>query len=189
VNTETWTGLRLNLVSGDPSIGRNCYSGDMDACHHVLGLKESADPIRDHFNAADRRRVVARDLKYIHVADRLEANRCVNDGDDAACLIALRRRAMQYEPGNTGHNESLVRLAMSMGGPGGYQRFLGTRGTPAQRLAAAAGVPVENVVMEWQRRIVETRLPSQDMSSGIAVSSLLWIFACGALALRSTRWR
>lgn len=189
VATATWTGVRMELLSSRATVGRRCYAGDIDACKLALALVPSSDPATEWFNAADRHRVVER---YANNAWRPVAGtwECLG-GQDSAC-VAMLRRYPNILPGTPIEGESritLVQLATTLGGTGSRERLLLTPGTPAQRIAIAAGVSTDSVTRLWLQRARDARVPSDDMSLGIAASSLVWILACGALALRSSRWR
>ena len=192
VNTVQWTNTRLVLVSSYSTVAHRCYSGDIPACSIGLRLTEVSDPVMEWYDDAGRRRVVSAWLESRRYDRRRpewdQAERC-GAGADAACIAALRQWRGLEDPVPPGERMILAKLAVQMGGPGAYERILSATGTPAQRLAAAAGVPIDSVLRVWQRRVHDTRLPSEDFSVTIAATSLAWILACGALSLRSSRWR
>ena len=84
---------------------------------------------------------------------------------------------------------TLFRTAMTLGGEGAFERMMQSSGTPAQRIATIAAVPADSVVTVWRGRLRGARNPSDAMNGSIAAMSLFWIAVCGALSLRSTRWR
>ncbi len=186
-STVAWTLRRLELISADAVVARRCYDGDLTACSIALELTPVADPITQFFDADGRRRLVERSEWAARQLDRPASDRCIA-GVDAACIANLREWS-RLEAVPREHRLALAKLAIQLGGPAGYERILTTSGTPAQRIASAAGLPIDTVLRMWQRKVRETTVPSQDMSLGIAAGSLIWILACGALSLRSSRWR
>lgn len=89
----------------------------------------------------------------------------------------------------TRYRVALVQLAIQLGGDGAVQRLFTSEGTPEQRIARIAGVPADSVVRAWHSRVRTVRLPSENLSAGMAVTSLGWIGLLGFLALRNSRWR
>jgi hypothetical protein len=60
---------------------------------------------------------------------------------------------------------------------------------PADVIALAAGMPVEDLVADWRRTIDRERsVPSRGIATGSA-TTLLWAGVAVAFALRSTRRR
>jgi hypothetical protein len=114
--------------------------------------------------------------------------RCL-DGNDEGCVIALRAAPSVHLQVAPGLRRSLAELALQMGGPGAFERLYLSRGTPAERLTQTAGAPVDSIVRLWHARVRDTRATSDAMTKEIAAMSLVWILMCGALSLRSSRWR
>jgi hypothetical protein len=84
---------------------------------------------------------------------------------------------------------SLVRYALKIGGPGAFDRFATTDGTASERIAAAAKIPTDSVIGRWRTALVESQGSPTAIDLETAISALCWAAACGALALRSSRWR
>ena len=186
VSTYAWTQLRLGLVSSATAVARRCYDGDLIACRMTLRLVPVLDAATELFDAAGRRRFVT---EGNYSPDAIEV--ACRDGDDAACLTAARQLVRRGNPISPTRLMVMTatQTALRIGGREAYERLIRSTGAPAQALADAAGVPLDSVLKVWQHNLRETRLPSQDISLGIAASSLLWIAVCGALSLRSSRWR
>lgn len=116
------------------------------------------------------------------------ARRCFQR-DLAACRSVLGLTFESEDDWHAGLRGALTRVALQMGGPRAYERLLTAGGSPPEQLAFTANAPLDSVISQWHARVRYARLPSQDMSSEIATMSLFWILVCGALSLRSTRWR
>jgi len=186
VSAYAWTQVRLELVSSSATVARRCYDGDMHACQLTLLLTPVKDRATEWFDSTGRHRYVSArtfDVSPVELA--------CQGGNDKACIAAIRN----YDWNRTSFPAtgvlitSVTQTAMRIGGHDALDRLLSSKGTPAVALEAAAGVPLDSVLRVWQRNARETRLPSQDVSLGIAGSSLLWILVCGALSLRSSKWR
>lgn len=185
-----WTNVRLALLSSPMTAGRRCYEGDLAACRAVLGLTTVEDPATMLLDSAGRHRLVTLWEKQSFRALPPEAVSC-GGGDDASCISVIRKLPLEMLhalPGSA-HRTSIVQTAISLGGQDATERLLITPGGPSQRIAAAAGVPIDSVIRVWQNQVSHARVGTDDMSVGIAASSLLWVVVFGALALRSSRWR
>ncbi|HEX7939917.1 MAG TPA: hypothetical protein VF483_13095 [Gemmatimonadaceae bacterium] len=185
--TTAWLGARLAVLSSPASIARRCYDGDLEACKVSLKLVSNGDPVMTWFDAASRRRFVT-SLRVVSGPNRELAEACVG-GSDTACINYMRRLEHLSDPIPPHVRTTLAAMAMQMGGRAGYERMLLATGTPLDRLAVAAGVPADSVLRAWVAKVRDSRLPSQDMTPGIAAASMGWILLCGLLSLRSTRWR
>ena len=189
VTTAHWASLRLDLVSASEAVVRRCYDGDIGACLTALELKPTKDPVAEWYDASGRRAYVERNDWAARQASREQSERCIA-GDDASCIAVMRIMFRRSQPRPALYNRiTLVQTAMALGGSGANGRLLNSTGQPSERLAAVARVPVDSVVRVWLDRTRSARIASDAMSLPIAVSSLAWILACGAMALRSSRWR
>lgn len=188
VSAFSWTQFRLDLVSSPSSAARACYEGNMVPCRKILGLTPTADPVLEWFDAAARRKVVERLGHDIRRIDYSGTDRCLA-GVDSACISVLQRSKQISPVALSGHRVALVQLALQMGGQESLARLLTAKGTPAERIADAAGVSADSVVRVWHGRVRNVRIPSDDMSLVIAAASLGWIGLLGALALRNSKWR
>lgn len=189
-SSQAWLQARIDLLSSYAIVSRHCYEGDLAACRVALGLTPSRDPVMDWLSAAERRQIVHQlDDRYWVRMDR-EAARICYGGSDSTCAALLHAsREFLPDPIATLRRSELFQLAMVSGGPGAMERALLTRGTPEQRLVAAARLPADSIVRRWLTLVRDVRKPSEDMSPIVAATSMGWILFCGALAYRSSRWR
>lgn len=189
--TSDWTAARVDLLSSQSSVGFRCYQGDIRACQLSLSLLPVSDTVMELFDAADRRRMVQNAPEWERRFTETATLEKCEAGVDSACAVVLRRPggAGLPDPVPTTHRLAVVQLATSLGGRGAYERLLLTDGTPAQRISAAAKIPIDSVMRIWVARARNARLGSEAMSLGIAASSVVWVLAFGALAMRGSRWR
>jgi hypothetical protein len=185
-----WAQQRLALVSSGTAVGQRCYRGDLVACRIALLLAPEADPVLTWHDSVTRRRLVRRHGALARRRDQNEERRCLA-GSDAACIAVLQQfpPSAFREPGASALRVGFLKHALAVGGPGAIERLLGVHTSPAGRLEAAARQPLDSVIGSWQARVKHTRAPSEDLTIGITMVSLLWTTAIGALALRSSRWR
>jgi hypothetical protein len=183
-----WTRARIDLLSSQAVVARRCYAGRVRDCRVALGITESADPAVEWYHAADRRKLVERLRRNDYGgSDPVATDACLA-GSDSACVSILRNLPLPT-PVSSNQRINIVRLAISLGGSGAMERLLLTPGAVDARIAAAARMPTDSVVQLWVARARSARTVSDDMSPGIAASSIGWILLCGALAFRSSRWR
>lgn len=180
-----WSRTRVALLSSF-AVGRRCYAGSIRDCRLALDITESVDPVVETLDASDRRKLV-QDLREENMWGRRGGEDCVR-GSDSACIAFLRVNHIRA-PISSSHRIDVVRLAMALGGPRSMERLLMTNGSVDDRIAAAAHMPTDAVLRRWVSRARDARKASDDMSLGIAASSLGWVLILGAMALRSSRWR
>ncbi len=88
-----------------------------------------------------------------------------------------------------GVRDGFVRQVLALGGDGAYGRLRATEGTIADRLEAAAGMPVDSVIVSWRSGLLDAVGRPTSTSLPIALGAVLWAVLFSGLALRSTRWR
>jgi len=190
VHTSEWARHRLLLVSSPTSVGLRCYQGDLPACKLVLGIEPPTDHTMQWYDSAARRRLVqSNGATARRISGR--ATEACERGSDSACVALMRQFPPSAFP-NPVHplvRLGLVRYALSVGGAGATLRLLADNRAPAERIAAAANVPLDAVLQQWQRRVRDTRIPSRDLSSGIVWLTIVWVAGLGLLSTRSSRWR
>jgi len=183
------------LVTSSRTVVRQCYEGDIDACTRALALAESRDPIRDWYDAVDRRQLVAEFNGWERAHASASYRQCVSAGADSACIAALRAMpdwlvANVMQPLSGGARVSAIQTAIELGGPEAYDRLLASPRRPMRdRLAAAAGVSTDSLLRVWRARILAARPESLAFRAKGAWAAVLWTVLLGFLALRSSRWR
>jgi hypothetical protein len=182
------------LTTASTDISRGCLAGDIRRCRQALGLAPVADPILEGHTATERRVLVEAKLDELRTpAKAAEYDRCVIDGDDEACIGRLRElppEQLTTTYSSPATHRSFARWAITQGGADAYSRL---RNSPSrrldERLAAAAGVPADSLVASWHAHVMTARPVTPATPPLTAIATLLWIGVCGALALRSSRWR
>jgi hypothetical protein len=182
-----WSSVRVQLVSAPASLARTCYDGDLAACKKMLGLTPTTDQLSEWYTPEDRRNVVRNTMVFRGGAPGTPAVKKCLEGSDADCNKVIRGHNLGW--GQGAGRSSLVRQALTMGGKGALERLVTTPGSPADRLSAAANAPIDNVVEAWRKNVHDVRVPSDTMSSGMALMSAAWILVFAGLSMRSPRWR
>lgn len=186
-----WTGVRIDLVTSSFAASRACYAGADTACALALGVAGESDPGVRWFSAAERQDRIRRMTLQLDSDNPQQYEQCVKFNTDAACtaLIHLLPPDDLFPPLGTFARQSLVTLALDVGGPDAFVRMRAAPDTRQAQLAAAAGMPVDSLVGLWRRRALQARTSNPSMNWGMALASLMWVATCGALSLRSSPWR
>ncbi len=189
--TAIWVGVRIDLVTSTFQASRQCYAGDIRECERALGVSDDRNPIADWFTASERQEIIYRDRYQLRRAKPQDFERCLAHNDDSACL-ALGALIPQHDvapPLGPASRQSLVGLAMAIGGPASYGRMIDAPEVLQAQLAAASGLPTDSLVARWRARVLTTKADNTTMTPGLALISLFWVATCGSLALGSSRWR
>ncbi len=183
----------MQLVSAPWTIVRRCYRGDIPSCTAALGLDAAVDPAVTRYVTPEERRRVVEGVEFLFQNGRgeLESQGC-RGGLDSLCTALLRQVSRSYltRPLDGEARQSLLRLALAIGGRDAYARVLDHPGLdPAERLALAAGVPLAQLVAQWRDSIFAARPRPITVSLAETAAGFAWIVGFAGLALRSTRWR
>ena len=191
--TERTTAY-AEVVTASTDISRRCMAGDLLGCRELLGLSPIADPLATGFTSAQRRALVAAHASQLRRYETARSfDRCVHQGDDAACTERLRELSTETilrSISSASLRRSFARAALRRGGPGAYQRLRESYSLPLDaRFAIAARTPADSLVMAWRADVLASRPSPASVTPATGLATLAWIAACGALALRSSRWR
>lgn len=183
----------LQLVAGPYTIAHECYHGDLHACAIALGLDSALTPATDWYRTPAERRAVVLGSEFLYQNGRTQPDldRC-RAGDDAACIALLGQTPLPNltRPLDTEARQSVLRVAVGLGGRAAYERALTHPDlAPAAALALAAGAPIDRVIAAWRDSVFAARPRPVSVNPVESVAGLLWIVGFAGLALRSTRWR
>jgi hypothetical protein len=190
-------GAYLDLVTSPSIVAARCFAGGIDACRQLLGIEPVADPWTELFDASGRRIWIARRLGWLRsttwpgYATRAGLfRRCVDEGEDAACLDLVREFPTPAFRGSARTSRSVVFVARSVGGDGTYTRLVADTTAPlGDRLAAAARMPLDSLLATWQQAVRAAEPVPTRVGRVTGWTSFLAVVLAGVLALRSTRWR
>jgi hypothetical protein len=179
------------LATWSAPIAQQCIAGELRGCRKVLGLTEADDPVVETMTAKRRHELVRSHSRALRVPGaEVEWDRCVRGHDDASCTRRLRTlSADQLRLSKLGQS-SLVHFALAQGGADAHARLRSTASLPLDaRLAAASGTSVDSLVMAWRTHVMSAQPSPLTLTPSAAVTAILYILGCGALAMRSSRWR
>lgn len=188
---DDWVGVRIDVVTSSFQASRDCYGGNLTSCERALGVVDERSPARSWYTPEERRDLVRKDGYALRRGQEDEFARCVaHDAADACTALAAQIPEDEVQaPLGTASRQSLIDLAMQLGGPGAYARMLAAPDDRGGKLTAAAAIPLDSLVARWRDKVVLTEAPQTTMTPGLALMSLVWVTTCGALALGSSRWR
>jgi hypothetical protein len=186
----------LDLVTSPSAAATACFEGDIRWCARVLRIETVDDPWTQLLDAADRRVWVANRMRWVVRGPQGEEHaarlrRCVDGRVDKACLDLLHVGWVEFPPLVSAQTmRSVVLVARDVGGEGAYTRLLADTTAPlGDRLAAAAGVPLDSLLHVWRARVGEAAPAGGPVGSIDGWASFALALLAGALSLRSTRWR
>jgi hypothetical protein len=183
-----WASMRLVMVSSASHLGRSCYLGDIRACRVFLELDAVIDPIRELYDAPGRRRRVSYEEGLARRYSAAATDRCLVGNDDA-CVSVMQGMYGLTVLSSPYMRTSVVIHALRLGGPRAAERLLLTPGKPADALAAAAKMPLDSLLKDWQAHLDESNAAGSNVPWAVAISSIAWMALCVFLALRGSRWR
>lgn len=173
-----------DLVSSPSSRARRCLDGAPEDCRLLLELDDGATPLLAAYDAADLPGLFERMDLNVRIPGRAS---CIGKRDPAACAELVRQgRAQPPHPVSTRSRQSLFAYAVALGGKGAWLRLHEAQGRPlAEQLAAAAGTPVDSLLVAWQR---DLRAGRRTTAVGLA-PSLMLALAWGIVTILLFAWR
>jgi hypothetical protein len=187
-----WVNTHIHLATASSRAARDCASGDTARCAVALAIVKVPDPAFVWYDARERRELI-RSAAHVLRQRGSEApvDRCTVRGELTVCdsLLRLIPEDALTAPLNAAARQSLVRLALEMGGDGAFTRLAASTGSVADRLSAAARVSSDSLVRAWRAQAMSASYGNTTLTTETALSAVFWATLCGALALRSSRWR
>jgi hypothetical protein len=180
--------LAAELLRTPARPNRACYAGETMACAAALGIHVGPDTLDEWFERSTWPRLAGMVYGELNGLERVARQRCMDSGDLSACRSILTP-ARVLPPVSVIGRQYLVQLALESGGASAFERLTADPGaTIEQRLAGAAGVPIDTLLERWSAGLrAAPRSPAasyQELLLGLAWSGLLL-----AMALRGSRWR
>jgi hypothetical protein len=206
---ETWLGAPLRprpksrrdfasvyirLVTAPSQAARRCFLGDIPSCRSVLDLDDSDSSYLQWYpSPAERRAVLLRSFaEYFNRPATAAIWRECTRGNDTGCVQLLRTlpRGAISAPLETDAHRLLAHVALRMGGRPAYGRLLADSTVAlSQRLAAAAGVPLDTLLVQWHAEVLAARPAAVAVPPWGVPAALGWILLLAGCGLRSSRWR
>lgn len=185
--------MYADLVTAPSQVSSRCLAGDLRRCRDALGLIPTADPLTEWYDPPERRLLVVRMRELLNVGPQRTAYaQCEERRSYAVCDRILRAIPRYVVPPAlpTSSRHHLFRIAMNAGGNGAYSRFASGAGRPLEnRLADAAGMPIDSVVARWRADVLHAHPPSPTLSVLSAWTAVAWGIAVLLVGVRFATWR
>ncbi|MGH7532136.1 MAG: hypothetical protein ACREL4_02485, partial [Gemmatimonadales bacterium] len=183
----------VDLVTSPYQIARRCFTGDLTACGSALSLDAGSYRVsRWYLTAEERRRVAMGFAAYFDDAARRPMFRACGAGSDSTCVALLTSMDPATLPKalQGGSRQTVLRLALRLGGHDAWHRLTeDSSQAMGDRIAAAAGIPLDSLLARWQRAILATRPAPLALAPWMIAAGVGWVAAFGLLGLASSRWR
>lgn len=184
----------LDLLLSPYSLGRDCAVGAVDACLPALQLLPDPAPATLMYPTARDRRLVAEVIGRGGHGPALQPllDRCLVAGEAEGCTAVVEAISPSARPAITDvqTRRLLLEFSLHTGGPRAYGRLLAARGDPiGERLAAAAGLPLDTLLLRWRAELADAGRGSDPWSFEILGGGVVWVVALALVAMRSSRWR
>jgi len=187
--------LYENLVASPWVVPRRCFLGDLAACHGLLALDPASHVMVASYTPEEREVVVGRMIGYVSgrvMAQTIGA--CLSRHDTEQCTRVL----VETFPAPWSHRgalgaparQALLAIVLEMGGSGAFEALNASAAAPmGERLARAAGVPLDSLLTRWRNEILAARPQPVSVTSAGGWTAVGWAALLGLMALRSSRWR
>jgi hypothetical protein len=177
----------VELVTTESIVLRRCRARDIAACLDALGL----DSVPEHRLARWYAPQDYRSAVRVAAPDRGDSVavsawlRCRETADDSACRTAASALpdARVPLPLSAAVRFTFLREVLDTGGAGSFDRLVRTRGSIRDRLATAAGEPLDRTVRRWLDHVERSRPDPMPVPASMIVASLGWIGLVLALSL------
>jgi len=183
----------VELVTTTSGAARGCFLGVLQSCRSVLELTAFSDiALLWYITPEERRDAVTRRMSGLARGPTGSAFRACARGNDTACVELLRSTPRENVPRplTSGARHTVVDLALRLGGRAAYHRLTADSTAPiAERLAVAAGVPVDSLVTIWRAETLAAYPRRGDVPPWGWPVALGWVVVFAGCALRSSRWR
>ncbi len=184
----------LQLVTLPYAVNSRCLQGEIASCRAALDLLADQDPIASRYQSPEDRRYAISQLSAVLASDPATTptyEECIAGRDDACrSLLDIASRASMPRPLGVEARGLLAWVAVRLGGRAGYLRLVdGADRPPISRLEAAAGVPVDSIIMRWRAEVLAARPQPVAVPVSGVVAGLGWMMVLAACALGSSRWR
>jgi len=172
LDADGWTDLAIWTATSSSSVARRCIDGRLADCRRLLLIAPTAARLEDWYEPADYPALVERSQWYsldtrMHDLKR----RCIEERQFDACSEAAHNMSVPYPIPVGAAHDAVVGIALERGGPHALTRMFAAPSDDLARVEAAAGVPIDSVVADWQRHIVDAK-PRHGVSGLIFVA--LW---------------
>ena len=176
----------IELATTESIALRRCRARDVSACLDALGVDSMPGSRLTRWYAPDDYRAMVRVAAPPREDSAAVAAwiRCRERRDDAGCRIAASALPDTRIPLplSAAVRFTFLREVLDAGGPGSFDRLLGSPGTIRDRLSLAAREPLDQTVQRWLTRVERSRPDRMRLAGDLVVASLGWTTVILALA-------
>jgi hypothetical protein len=185
--SNAWEAFQ-ELTRSPLSVAGRCVAGEMAGCRLWLAIDRDAEPFADRFTGADLRNRQG-ESSFGNAGGLSEVGHACLEGSDAACVAFFQAQRFSDMPAPETTRRGLLRLFRSLYGADAIQRAVAdTAGSIARRLARAAGVGEDSLVMRWRYWTLTRGGQPRDRSAAAdAAPGLVLAVALLALVARGRR--
>jgi hypothetical protein len=182
-----WARAYVELATTSSVSLRACLAGDREGCLTSLGLHEGGPAaFADWYAPGDYRALLENAaIARSDTTGYAARARCRRTAERAACDTAVAHLARENIPLplSAAARALFLHEALRAGGPGTLTRLDSAQGSLRDRLATAAGVPLEQLADQWLAHVIDARPSPMAVSPGVVLLSLAWSITLAALAL------
>jgi hypothetical protein len=174
---DQWSDAYVEYATVASVAGRGCRRGVAESCLIALGLGDLPSSLGAWYAAEDHRALV-RHTAPPHgdsaaVAAWMDCSATAKPESCAQAVLAIPSSRLPA-PFASALRSLLLDETLRAGGPGAFDRLLAARGRVRDRLAAAAGIPVERLADRWRARLIAARPHSTRVGPVLLFASLGW---------------
>ena len=184
---NAWEAFQ-ELTRSPLSVSGRCVAGETAGCRLWLAIDRDAEPFADRFTGADLRNRQG-EFSFGSAGGLSEVGHACLEGVDAACVAFFQAQHFSDIPAPEATRRGLLRLFRALYGADAIERAVAdTAGSIAQRLARAAGVSEDSLVMRWRYWTLTRGGQRRDRSTAAdAAPGLVLAVALLALVARGRR--
>ncbi len=189
-----WIYRRLATTAS--KIARACLAAEPGACWSALGIDLGPEDFLEWYLPEELPGLVERTWRSWRREEAPMFDACVHEGVTEQCEVLLARTAtdrywsMSLTPLRRDERITMIWVALDMGGEAAWDRLVeDPEMTLGDALRYASGATTGELEAAWTAEVLAHRPDTQAGLLTTKWTALFWILLCGALAMRSTRWR
>jgi hypothetical protein len=178
MRSQAW-GVFQELTRSPLSTPGRCAAGEVEGCRLWLGIDRDTQPFAERFTAADLRNRL-REGSLSDASGTSETGHACLEGVDAACVAYFQSHRISDIPAPEASRRGFLRMYRSAFGANAIERAVAdSTGSIAERLARAAGVREDSLVMRWRYWALtrggqpRDRSTAADAVPGLALAAVL----------------
>lgn len=185
------------LATTPATVSRACLDGEAGACWSALAIDPDPEEFLEWYSPEERRALVQTSYRGWRREEQPMFYACLDEGILEQCDAILTRNSESpyydrrwFAPLGDDARVTMLWFAVHMGGEGAWDRLVEDPGmSVAEALRYASGATTDELEAAWRAEVLAHRPDAHAGLDTTKWTALFWILLCGALAMRSTRWR